>query len=187
VSSRSSYRDRKQRAIERGFSSPYAQAKMPKRFTGQKSLAQLPAAAKERRREAINVLAVMRREGTTLGETAKPVGIEPHVVEYYAREGLTGSGAGARARPADRLYRPMHAISGGQVVPVDVRGSRVASLVGEYWNTVRAYLDTGDEEALRRFRGMNVGGFELETDPDVLDEMARRGMFEFDSIYRMVA
>lgn len=89
--------------------------------------------------------------------------------------------------PGDRLYRPMYAYSGGRVEPVDVRGSRVASTVGRYHSAVQRYLHTGDVSALARFAGTKVGGVELETDLDVIDEMARRGQFDFESIYRVVA
>lgn len=85
------------------------------------------------------------------------------------------------------MYRRLGVYSGGRSVAVDVRGSRAASVVGEYHNAVRHYLTTGDESQLRRFAGKRVGGVELEADPDVLDEMARRGLFSFDSIYRAVS
>ena len=81
----------------------------------------------------------------------------------------------------------MRIYSDGQTVDVDVRGSRVASVVGEYHNAVRDYLTTGDVSALRRFDGQRVGGRTLETDPDVLDAMARRGSFRHDGPYVAVS
>jgi hypothetical protein len=165
----------------------YAQRKAPRRISGRGGWIALPDTAKEKRRQALNVVALMRREDLTLATAARRESIPVHVVEFYAHDALSGRGGTARATAADRLYRPMRIVSGGQNVDVDVRGSRVASLVGEYWNGVHIYLDTGDDELLRAFAGKKVAGYELETDPDVLDELARRGMFEFDSIYRLVA
>ena len=40
------------------------------------------------------------------------------------------------------------------------------------------YLDTGNEALLTPFRGLMVAGYELETDPDVLNAMAVRGLFD---------
>jgi hypothetical protein len=56
-----------------------------------------------------------------------------------------------------------------------------------YFHAVGHYLDTGDEEPLRAFQGKSVGSFEYETDPDVLDEMARRHQLDIESIYQLVA
>ncbi len=81
----------------------------------------------------------------------------------------------------------MIVFSAGTIVPVDVRGSRKASELRAYHEAVSKYLDTGDEEPLRRFTGKTVAGAEYETDPDVLDEMARRRQLTIESIYQLVA
>ena len=81
----------------------------------------------------------------------------------------------------------MFVYSSGQIVPVDVRGSRSASTVGRYHAAIHRYLTTGDEHDLAQFRGLKVAGVELETDLDVIDTLARRGEFDFESIYRMVS
>jgi hypothetical protein len=77
--------------------------------------------------------------------------------------------------------------SAGVVVDVDVRGSRKASELGAYHAAVAAFLATGDEDVLRPFEGRRVGGYAYETDPSVLEEMARRGQLDMESIYQLVA
>jgi hypothetical protein len=187
--SRAVHRRRTELARHRGFRSYYEQSKAPSRITGPSTLAQLPDAAQDRRAEALKVVAHMRREGLDLAAASRRERVASDVVRYYARDALTRSGERTVARPADRLYRRMTIISGGQIISVDVRGSRQATLVSNYWNLgVNPYLEPdADEAGLRGFRGSFVGRFELETDTDVLDEMARQGAFDFDSIYRLVA
>ena len=70
---------------------------------------------------------------------------------------------------------------------VEVRGSRVASLVGAHWSAIAHYLRTGDDSRLRRLEGKTVAGIPLETDPDVIDEWARRGELEIEDVYELAA
>jgi hypothetical protein len=109
------------------------------------------------------------------------------VVSWWAADAVTGSGRAVRVTGADRMFRSMYVYSGGRAVSIDVRGSKVASLIGRYHSAVQHYLNTGDEQRLRRLTGVSVGGVELETDLDVINDLARRGSFDFESIYRTVA
>lgn len=59
----------------------------------------------------------------------------------------------------------------------------VASQVGHYWNAVRHYLYTGETDQLTEFEGTSINFHRLLTDPDRIDEWARRGELELDSIY----
>jgi hypothetical protein len=69
-------------------------------------------------------------------------------------------------------------------VEVDASDSTRASLVGSHWAAVRRYLEDGDESALRPFRRRRAGGHRFETDPNVIDELARAGELRFEDIYR---
>jgi hypothetical protein len=186
VSSRSHAR-RNELARERGFLNYYEQAKAPRRITGYSSLARLPDAAQLRRKDALRVVSLMRREGLELAAAARREHVPRHVVTYYAREALTGTSGSSGVRRADRMYRRMTIVSGGQVIDVDVRGSQQASVVSDYWNTgVHPYLEPyADDTGLLRMRGVSIGGFELETDLEILDELARRGLLDVDAIYRL--
>jgi hypothetical protein len=124
--------------------------------------------------------------GLSLRDAAGLAGTTPEAVAWHAGGALEGRRGRAAATSGDRMYRPMVVYSAGDVVAVDVRGSRKASEVGAYHNAVRHYLDTGDEGPLRRFAGKTVAGVEYEADPDVLDEMARRRQLNVESIYQLV-
>jgi hypothetical protein len=50
---------------------------------------------------------------------------------------------------------------------------------------VRRYLRTGDASELSKFRGTVIGGHELETDTDALDERAGRGELEDFEFYAL--
>jgi hypothetical protein len=72
-------------------------------------------------------------------------------------------------------------------VPVTVRDSRTASLLAEHANAVAAYIETGDEEPLRRLRRRVVRiqrqPVVLATDPVRLDRLAAGGELHFE-LYR---
>ena len=72
-------------------------------------------------------------------------------------------------------------------VAVSVRGSLAASRLSRYWDAIDHYLQTGDEVPLQTFRGVRIGGVELETDPDEIDRLAVLGVLSFETIYRDVA
>jgi hypothetical protein len=173
---------RLQLARERGFASPREQEQAPRQVRNAADLARLSGPARDRREDALRVVASMRREGMDLQSAAAQYSMSPHAVRYWAPGAFDPSG---RLKPADREYRRMKIISGGRVVEVDVRGSHVASRIGEYWNAVRTYVDTGDDADLAGFSGFRAGGVEVETDLDVIDELALRDAFDFDSIYAM--
>jgi hypothetical protein len=148
----------------------------------------LRPAAREARIRALEAVALARRENLTIRTAAKRSGVSVGTVRKYASPALARDAFGRLVpKDADRLYRRVHVIGPEGERWVDTRGSRVASRVGAYWNAVRTYLGTGDEEPLERFRGVRVGGIELETDLDVIEELARRGEVAFEDLYELVA
>lgn len=58
-----------------------------------------------------------------------------------------------------------------------------ASLIGSHANAIKAFINTGDVDALDAFRGVTVGGRRLETDPDELESLARDGELSYEDIY----
>lgn len=108
-------------------------------------------------------------------------------MHWYGAEALERSGQNWAARQGDRIYRPMNVYSQGEIVPIEVRGSRKASDVARYHVAVRRYLETGDDTDLRWFSGKSVAGVPYETDGAVLEEMARRNYLDIESIYQLVA
>lgn len=177
---------RNQRARERGFISYGQQRRHNRNVRNRRDLGKLPPTARQARQQALDAIAVTRREGIGLSEAARQQGISPQAVAFWSGTTVEHAGGTWRVANADRLYRSMFVYSDGQKMLIDVRGSRVASNVGRYHAAVGHYLNTGDDSRLRRLNGVKVAGVELETDPDVIDQIARRGVIEFDSIYRMV-
>ena len=57
------------------------------------------------------------------------------------------------------------------------------SQAGSHWNEVKRYLGSGKTRRLDRFEGQTVAGFELETDPDVIDERESDGELDIEKIY----
>ena len=57
------------------------------------------------------------------------------------------------------------------------------SIVGQHWNTINQYLKTGQTLRLGIFDRMRIEGFDLETDPDLIDEWWSRGQLDFLEIY----
>ncbi len=129
----------------------------------------------------------MRRDGLSLTAASRKAKTTPETVRRYAGLSIVRKGRRWTAEPGDRLVRKMYVFSGGQKVDVDVRGSRKASELSSYFSALNLYLNTGDDSRLRPFTGKSVAGFEYETDVDVLDEMARRGVPSIESIYQAVA
>jgi hypothetical protein len=147
----------------------------------------LPAGTREIRQRALDAIALARREGIGIQAAARREGVSVDAVLWWSEGSARRAGRGFSLGSADRLYRSMYVYSDGRAVSLDLRGSRVASKVGAYHSAVRRYLETGDSVPLGHFRGVSIGGVELETDLDVLDGMARRGEFDLESIYREVA
>ena len=137
---------------------------------------------------ALEAVALARRENLTIRTAARRANVSIGTVRKYAGPALETDAFGRLvAKDADRLYRRVHVIGPRGETFIGVRGSRRASTVGEYWNAVNNYLVTGDELPLRRFSGMSVGGVELETDPDFIEELARRGEVSFEDLYEYAA
>jgi hypothetical protein len=173
------YRKRQARAQASGFRSYSAQRNAQK--------ARLDPLAEEARRRALEAVALMRREGLSLSAAARKASTTPTTVRRYAGSALEQSGRTVRAKPTDRLRRKMRVLTPTGPASVTVTSSARASLVGRHWDAIGVYLNTGDTEPLSALRTPTVAGVELVTDPDVIDELARRGGFDFSSIYSRVS
>jgi hypothetical protein len=173
-------------ARRRGYSSWSAWRRAPKPVRGIRQLKALSPLEKETRRAALDALNRMREEGLSLSKAARRAGTTPGAVVRHAGSALEHTGARYRALPADRLLRVMTVLGeDGVEHEVVIRGSRVASLVGEHWSAIGHYLKTGDDSRLRRLKGKRIAGFKLETDPASIDLWERRGELEIEDIYEL--
>ncbi len=158
-----------------------------KRVTGRKAWGTLTIPQRAAYDRALDALARMRSEGLSLPHAAKEAGTTPAVVRKYVSSALRTSRGRVTAKPSDRLYRRMTVITPEGPTLVEVRGSRSASLIGKHANAVRKFVETGDVRDLRKFRGETVGGHTLATDPDTLQQLARRGEVDLEDIYDLRA
>jgi hypothetical protein len=174
-------------ARRKGYRSWYAQQRSGPVGGRGRSLLGRRRSEREAAERARRALSRMRREGLSLGKAAKREGTTPNTVLRYTGKGMERRGARLRAKPADRLARRMNILGPQGVTTVTVRGSRKASVVADHWNAIRHYRHTGDDSALRGFYGVTVAGIELETDLDVIDQLAAIGVLEFEEIYEVAA
>ena len=146
----------------------------------------------EARERALATLALMRREKLSLTAAAKAERTRPRTVKRYIRSALRQKSAGERYRPTthDRIPRTLQIVTRRGTLPVTVRNSRTASLIGQYMNAVRMYVN-GDSSALARFRGKSfqAGGktYRFVTDPSKLDRLADAGDLAIEGLYRAVS
>jgi predicted DNA-binding protein (UPF0251 family) len=93
-------------------------------------------------------------------------------------------------KPNDHLFRPVIVVSENGPVEVATRNFREASKAGKHFSAVERYLgETGDDSALRRFRGKYIIDAQgnriwLLTDTDELDRLGSRGELSFESLYK---
>jgi hypothetical protein len=92
------------------------------------------------------------------------------------------------AKPNDDLFRPVTVVSEDGRVDVATRNFREASKAGQHSSAVQRYLETGDDSALRRFRGKYIidaqgNRVALLTDLDELDRLGSTGELSFESLY----
>jgi hypothetical protein len=154
-----------------------------RRVTGAASWRRLPESSRDARLRAFDALAWMRADGLTLSAAAAAAGTTPATVRRYVGSELSRDGRLWQASRADRLYRRMAVLSDQGRVDVDVRGSRAASLIGRHFNAISRYLATGDGSMLAPFRGQRVGGVELVSDPNRIEQLAARRELDIDDIY----
>jgi hypothetical protein len=120
-----------------------------------------------------------------LGTAAREAHTSVRTIRKWVPEAVTTDAFGALAATrADRAFRPVSVIQrGGGVVEVSTRGSRRATVASEYAHTLDLYrAGLVGPEAFQRFEGRRIGGVELETDPDRIDELDATGRlddFEF--------
>lgn len=89
----------------------------------------------------------------------------------------------AMLRESDSLIREMFVITLLGLVPVRVRGSRAASLLGRHAAAVQHFLRTGDDSRLAQFQGKRVAGHELIVDTKLLSMLAEAGALRLDNLY----
>ena len=141
------------------------------------------------RAKSLEALSLVRREKLSLREAAKRVGLGSETVRVNTSAFRKVHGRW-KAKPFDRIPRSMLIYERGRKVIVEVADSRIASLIGEYHNRVRQFLDTGKSSFLkelprRRFKDIKGRTHRLETNPKAVFAIKEREPTpEFFEIYR---
>jgi hypothetical protein len=190
--SKQAYRDALARS--KGYRSYSAQRRSYRSFNTLEALRKLSPEAQQKRADALEVLNIMRQGHIGLGVGVRQFNstnpdrrITTRTVRKYAKPALRRAKKEWRAKPYDRLLRIMRFPTMEGVIDLEVRDSRSASMVGEYWNAVAKYQETGNAKDLRRFRGKSIRSGKVSwpflVNADLLDDLGEAGEFAFEDIY----
>ena len=180
------YRRRAERSRLLGFASPAAQRRAPRRLIRPEDFRRLPEAARASRSDAALALALARRRRITVEESAGEVGVPMAALRWWFPNALRPTRRG-RTRPTkgDRYLRLRPLAVEGEVTFVPIRGSHRAELAmevfGVQWGFIHGHKSAAD---LAAYQGVRIGWRVVETDPDILELLGRRGEFEVSDIYR---
>lgn len=142
------------------------------------------------RERALATLARMRRDKISLRAAAKTEQTNARTVRRYVGSALRQSGSRGRyhATAFDRISRTLNFLTPNGTVPVIVRDSRTASLIGEYMNAVKNYTTGRDQSGLKNFenKSFRASGviYRFVTDPAILDRLADAGVLAIEGLYR---
>lgn len=141
------------------------------------------------RAKSLEALSLVRREKLTLRQASERVGLEPKAV-LRNTNAFRRVRARWKAKTFDHMSRNLMIYERGRKVIVEVTDSRIASLIGEYHNRVKQFLDTGRRSFLkelprRRFKDSKGRTHILETNPKAVFAIKQREPTpEFFEIYR---
>jgi hypothetical protein len=128
------------------------------------------------------------RDRVSLPKASKEFDVAPNLVVTLGRSALRKRNGRYFATKTDSLLRVLSVLSVDGKKEVATRDSRQASLVGGHWAAVQRYLNTGDDSALLRFKGIKITDASgkrhlLLTDLAELNRLASAGVLSFESMY----
>jgi hypothetical protein len=140
---------------------------------------------RESRTAALSAIGRAREDGTSVEAAAAQVGTDMRTVRWWASEALQPTGrGGTQPTPEDDLFRVRPIALDGDVGFIGVPGSREAEkaerVFGIQWDFAHG---TAGVDALVRLPG-SYGGRRVVRDPAELDELARRGLFNIEELYK---
>ena len=141
------------------------------------------------RERALDALALARRERLSLEDAAARAGTTPDAVLRQTGAGWQQRGGRWLPTPYDSLPRQMTVLGPEGPVWVELRDSRIATLVAQHHNAVRHDIETGDTSWLDPFKGQTIRvrdgpSIELVTDPERLDRLAEGSELTYDVYLR---
>lgn len=135
------------------------------------------------------MVAKMRSGGTSLKHASHEVGIDPKTVTRWAGSAIKkGSNGRYSVSKNDRLLRVLQIPTAEGHREIGVRGSKQATVLGEYWAALHKYLRTGDATRLESFGKKVIKDasgivWPLITDRTILDRLGSAGVLSFESLY----
>jgi hypothetical protein len=158
----------------------------PEQFTRARSA----TAQATKRGAALNVVALMRREGLSLAQAVRQhnrehpgARVSGESVRRLVPKALEKHGTRWQATSYDRYARTTDVLTTRGIRRVTVHDSRTASLIARHHLAVRTYLEgRADASILRPFQGkhfrVNKRAYVLETDLEMLERLAMGGEFD---------
>jgi AcrR family transcriptional regulator len=140
----------------------------------------------EERITAAHAKYLMQHRGLSLRAAAHEAKVPPAaILRWFPGTVIKDDHGRYVALPDREVFRMQFVAKGFGLVEADVRGSHKRILVGRQGTAIHQLLDPriGDDRWLRALRGGRVAGLELETDPDVIEDLYRAGMLDFVVIY----
>jgi hypothetical protein len=137
----------------------------------------------------IETISKMRNSKASLTQAAREARVSPRTVTKYGKSALRKGKSGKYVvKKTDNLLRVLSIPTVDGPRTIAVRGSKQASVLGEYWNAVHRYLQTGDTSRLKAFHGQKIkdaSGVEIPllVDPAALNRLGSAGVLSFESIY----
>jgi hypothetical protein len=132
----------------------------------------------EERSNRILALEVLRRmkKGESLTRASQEVGLSKYELLSYLRSALKNYSGRWYPKKIDYIEREMQIYEKGEVRTIIVTNSRDASIIGEYFATVRKYLESGDPSELKKFKKIIIVDaygkkHRLETRPDKIRDI----------------
>jgi len=133
------------------------------------------------------------REGASLSKSARKYRRDPAKVRQAARSAFRKLKNGRyAANPVDHILRVLVRPTRKGLREIAISDSRQASMLGNFWNAVDLYRDTGDASALREFRGKYIIDADgkrvrLLTNLRELDRLGSAGLLSFETLYGRAA
>jgi len=133
------------------------------------------------------------KRGATFAGACRELGRDPRTVQRLAKPALRKRRNGRWAvKGTERLLRVLQKLTPEGRQQIGVTDSRQASILGDYWNAVNRYRDTGDASAIKQFEGTHVIDADgkrvpLLTDLRELDRQGSAGSLSFETIYARIA
>ena len=127
------------------------------------------------REKSLHVLVQARKTGKSPSRIAKQAGISFSTVQTHTNAFKKVDGRWI-AKGFDKIPRPMLTSEKGKLQSIPISDSRHARTIGQYHNTVKHYLNTGDDSKLKKFAKKKIKDssgklHSFETDPKLVLEI----------------